>query len=320
MRNVYGWSLVAMSCLCAVGFAQQVREGNRNAPGNAPAAGEKGTRADAPGGDAIRGNEGGTQTGRAGTEAGQPGRTGRNPNAAVQPGTTGGTEAHAGMSHGTADQQIAACLYRGNRNQVEIAKFVMPKLASEDAKEFAAMMVKEHQPIAEKLMRAAGPLASASMVAPHTGTIAIRENANPARTAEAAGTRRTEGGATGANAAAHATSMHGMLNWNQVGKELADQCLASAKDELGRYQGADLDKAYIGCQIAAHMHMKDELTVFQKHVSSEMRPDLEKALQSTEEHLKLAREIMEKRKDQGSKGSDGRSETRSTKAGSTKAE
>jgi predicted outer membrane protein len=58
------------------------------------------------------------------------------------------------------DQQIAAVLYLGCRNHIEIAQFAQDKLTNEQAKEFAQKMVSDHSPGCEKLKELAGNLVS----------------------------------------------------------------------------------------------------------------------------------------------------------------
>jgi predicted outer membrane protein len=57
----------------------------------------------------------------------------------------------------TSDQQIAACLYYGCRNEVEISKFALDRLQSDEARQFAERMITEHQEACEKLAKFAGP-------------------------------------------------------------------------------------------------------------------------------------------------------------------
>ena len=49
----------------------------------------------------------------------------------------------ATAQQGTPDQQIAACLWAANRNEVEISKLAEQKAKSDSVKEFAAQMTKK---------------------------------------------------------------------------------------------------------------------------------------------------------------------------------
>jgi predicted outer membrane protein len=87
------------------------------------------------------------------------------------------------------------------------------------------------------------------------------------------------------------------FNWVTIHKELADQCLQTAKKELGEKEGNEFDKCYMGMQVAAHMKMVDELKVVKKYASSQFQQDLEQSLETAEHHLSEARKIMEEIKD-----------------------
>jgi predicted outer membrane protein len=285
MRSVYGWSLAVLMCVSGVASAQ-VRPGARPGAAAAPAAA---------------------------------------PAAATQ--------------QGTPDQQIAACLWAANRNEVEIAKLAEQKAKSDSVKDFAAQMIKDHTQNADKLARVAGNLVSATARA-GTGTREVRkpvlddaredkkegkeekkeskddegargksrDNAAPAaerrEAREEAREDRREGREEAREdrrvertTAAAAPAGRQPFNWVTIHREVADQCLQSAKKELGQKEGNEFDKCYIGMQVAAHMKMVDELKVLKNHASGQLQQDLEQSLETTEHHLSEAKKIMEEIKD-----------------------
>jgi predicted outer membrane protein len=247
---------------------------------------------------------------------------------------TAGTAAAGHAQQGTADQQIAAVLLGGNRNEVELAKLAQQRAKSDSVKEFASHMIKDHTQQVEKLSKMAGNLGAhstqggAATERRETRKVPAEEGREDARDdrregradaretrregaarderregrAEAREDRREERTTTTTTAAAGGQS----LNWVAVHQEIADQCLQSARKELTKYEGDDFDKAYIGLQIAQHMEMLDKLQVFRRHASQNMQGDLDEAIETVQGHLKHARQIMDEQKDQGSKGSSGR--------------
>jgi len=284
MRNVSGWFMVAVVCMVGIASAQVVpRPGTR--PAAAPAA-------------------------------------------------------PAAASQGTSDQQIAALLHGGNKNEAELAKFAEQRAKSESVKDFAAMMIKDHSQAADTYARWAGNLAggAARTEAREERREVRREPAEEPRRdeakrdeakrderrdeakrdepprpgakaeprreerREAREERRDEG--EGARPAARGGQQP--LNWVTIHKQFGEQCLKSAKEELGRYEGDDFDKAYMGQQIVAHMKTKDELTVLKNYASSQLQQEIESSLETVEGHLKEARKIMDEQKEQGSKGTSGR--------------
>jgi predicted outer membrane protein len=303
MRNLFGWSVVAVLVLGGVAGAQQPR------PGTQP----------------VRP---GTQPVRPGVPAaGQPG--------AVAPGAQN-------MASQNNDQQIAAVIAICNRHEVEIAKFALPKLKSDKAKELATMLIKDHSEAADKFGKLAGPAGAVSTGARREGGDVREEgrreegrreegrseegrreegrregdrsdakstDATPERAASAPnnpGTRVVAQNAPNTGVAAPGaprTAMRpvGGLNWVAIHQEVSDEGLAACKKELSKYEDNEFDKAFLGGQIAGHMKASAELKVFRRHVSSQLASEIDDALATTEDHLKQIKDLMEDKKDQGNK-------------------
>lgn len=85
----------------------------------------------------------------------------RNQRAGNQPDTnqyiqqTSGTTIE-GSSGQSVDNQFAACLVQANQGEVKLAKLAVERAESEDVKQFAEQMIKDHSALAEKLERIAG--------------------------------------------------------------------------------------------------------------------------------------------------------------------
>ena len=357
MRNFYGWSLVALACMTGVSLAQATRQDEKSTrPGAAPTAeGSRAGRAD----ETDRGAQSGRtrDTGRS-AEAGRASEAGRSAEAGR---ADTGRSAEAGRTGASSmsNQQIAALIHGGCRNEIEISKFALERLKSPEAKQFAEKMISEHQAGCEKVAQIAGSLAAHS--GDHGAADATRSDsrggASGTRGTTESGTRGVEGarregregaaregtedrpatpraGAEGredqprgtatvpgsttrpATARASADSdaadtahalagvrtagTAGSVDWVSIHKQMADQCLSSTRQELGRYQGDDFDKAYMGQQLVAHMKMADELKVLRNHATGELKQEIEKGLQMANAHLEEARRIMHKEKDEGS--------------------
>ena len=201
----------------------------------------------------------------------------------------------------SADQQIAALLYLCARNEVEISKFAEEKAGSEEVKNFAAMMVKDHSPGLEKLQKLAGPLASAH--APGTPAAGvkkeeIREETReirrepPAKEPAEPRRRVVEEERTVVEARPAGIA----FDWNNVHKQVADQCLASTKAELQKKSSAEFDQCFMGQQIMAHMKALDELKVLRNYAGAELRKDIDETTQMATHHLDEAKKIAESMK------------------------
>ena len=83
----------------------------------------------------------------------------------------------------------------------------------------------------------------------------------------------------------------GGLNWVSIHKQIADQCLASTKQEFATKEGPELDRCYIGGQIMGHMRALDEIKVLRAYASPELRAELDACSQHCAEHLKEAKAL-----------------------------
>ena len=121
MRNVFGWSIVLSGCLAGIALSQNAAQPDRD-------------RAQP-----------------------RPGGAVAQPQRGERPLLPGGAERGAAAS---ADQQIAACIYLGCHNHIQIAEFAQSKLTNPQAKQFAEKMVSDHNPGCEKIRELAGDLIS----------------------------------------------------------------------------------------------------------------------------------------------------------------
>lgn len=163
---------------------------------------------------------------------------------------------------GSADQQIAAVVSGCAENEIEISKMAQSKAQSQEVKQFAEQMVRDHSPGYQEMRQLAGSMA---------GGQGAGHAANP-------------------NAAGAAA---GGLDWVRVHHEVGRQCLASLKEELGSKEGKEFDHCYMGQQIAAHMKVVDELKVLRNYASQDLRQKLDHELETAKTHLEKAKQIEE---------------------------
>jgi predicted outer membrane protein len=231
--------------------------------------GQQLTQSQAVPGQAIPGQAGQAQ-------AVQPGRVGAGQ--PIQPGqpaqlrqqtqlTQAGHQGHSG----TADQQIAACVYGECHNEIEIAKLAESKAQNQEVRDFAQRMVRDHSPGCQEMQRLAGDL-----VADH------------GQTHSGAAANRSESASRGES---------GNLDWVSIKKQIGQQCLASTKQELSSKSSHEFDECFMGQQIAGHMKVIDELKVLRNYASSDLQQKLDKELQTAQQHLQLAKQIEQKLKD-----------------------
>jgi predicted outer membrane protein len=213
----------------------------------------------------------------------------------------------ADAGRGSADQQIAACLHGANRNEIELSRLAQEKASNEAVRDFAAMMVKDHSPVLQKLQTVAGNLVTAQPQETPAATERRRgegeERREPARRepavkpeseapAAAPGATRAPAGVAPEGRVVARVAGNG-LDWVAIHKQVADQCLASTKAEFQKKEGAEFDQCYMGHAIMAHQKVLDEIKVLRNYASAELRQDLDKSAQMATHHLEEAKKIAE---------------------------
>jgi predicted outer membrane protein len=258
MRRLFAGLVVMVAFSFGVAHAQQPQQPQRENPATQPgAAGQKqGTQAGVTGGQQTLNQPGQVQP----TQPGRPGQAGQPANSQNQVGQAG--QGGRQTQGGSADQEIAACVYGEAANEIEIAKLAESKAQNEEVRNFAQQMVKDHTSGRDEMKQKAGQLAAD----------------NSERRGEQAG---------------HG-SRGGQLDWVSIKKEIGQQCLASTKQELSSKQGPDFDKCFMGQQIGAHMKVVDELKVLRNYASPELAQKLDKELQMAQHHLQMAKQIEQK--------------------------
>jgi predicted outer membrane protein len=185
--------------------------------------------------------------------------------AARQPGQVGQT----GQA-GNLDQQIAACGILANQEEVALAQFAKERAESDQVKQFAEMMIEQHQQAIKKLEQAAPQVAA--------WNIELR-NANADQQAGAAAQPQADGQAGAQNPQF------------LLARQIHEECLALTKEALSEKQGAEFDKAYIAQQCFAHLGMKAAIKGSEPFASQQLKPVLQEGLQTTEKHLAEAKNL-----------------------------
>jgi predicted outer membrane protein len=210
----------------------------------------------------------------------------------------------------TDDQTLATCVIIDNQAGIAFAQFAQSKAQNNEVKEFAAMLVREHQEFASKLERFA-PGAARNSLSTERQTNATGTERQTTDRQTNPGVQPAGGAAlgqqpgrgiqqTGGTQPGSATS-GSSIDFVQLHREMTEQCLADAKKRLSEKQGDEFDACFIGLQIASHAAMESKLTVLQRHASGELAQVLKEGSQITEKHLNEAEKVMEKLADSSKK-------------------
>jgi putative membrane protein len=207
-----------------------------------------------------------------------------------------GDRANAPTASAT-DAQLAACLIVDNQNEIALSQLALQRAQSDEVKQFAQQMIKDHEQMLSNLQQVAGrsnqsaqaaqgrDQSQAAQLPPDAGQIAQQPGQGTL-----AQINRQGGNVTSFKLEA-STDNSGGLNLVSLKQELGAQCLQSQRRELEQKQGAEFDMCFIGSQVGAHMMVLDELQVFQNHASPEFRSKLTEAQQTVQKHLDHAKQI-----------------------------
>ncbi len=235
------------------------------------------------------------------------------------------------------DRHIADCLMLGNQEEINLGQFASERAQDPRVKEFAQMLIRDHQALNQKLQSfssqrqqaqgtiQAGPatVQTQTQQALPTGTPAdrrearqeLRQQGESARDAREAVRDAAQAGANiiaGADGTAgrrmEVTTGYrgesGSLNDQlyQIAREAKRNCEEMTKEELSKESGNKFDQAFVGSQIAAHIATLAQLKAAQGHVSPELQQVLADATQSVKQHKAHADQLMKDLNQNDSRG------------------
>jgi predicted outer membrane protein len=161
----------------------------------------------------------------------------------------------------TKDQIFAKCLAIANQEQVTMARFAEEKATTAEVKEFAATLGKAHENCLEQL-RGISPLGGTKSNA--STAIAKSEGSNSSN-----------------------------VDFLQLHQEISAQCVKDSEEYLGKKEGIEFDKCFVGMQIAKHAAMLSTLTVLQRHSTGKLQGLIKDGLQENTQHMEVAVKLME---------------------------
>jgi predicted outer membrane protein len=185
----------------------------------------------------------------------------------------GFARAAGGGQTARADQEIAAVKLAYCRNEIELAKLAAQKSKSNEVRQFATQLVKDGTAGCAKLEQRAANLGNA--------------------VSAGADVRVQPGGRTAVDVAVGGGARDA-LNWVAINQQMANECLRISKEELGKKDGDEFDKCFIGMTLAGQHQTIVADRVFLNYASSEFRGDLEECAKTANARLEEAKQIMEK--------------------------
>jgi predicted outer membrane protein len=194
-----------------------------------------------------------------------------------------------------ADRMIATMLAIANEEEVALGKLVDAKSQNSNVRAFAERMIKDHSGFLQTLKRFGGDPGFNEDGAPTTAASAGGRATQPGGPAAAPENPQQIQPATRANVQSEVqvgANRPGHLDVIALRRQVAEQCLASARKD---FAGRDLHQAeleYAGAQVAMHKNMLDVLKVLRPHASPDLQAAIDQATQVTQNHLGHARQLL----------------------------
>jgi predicted outer membrane protein len=251
----------AVSCLFAgLAVAQQLQQ----APGTQPRPGQR-DRADRP--------------------ATQPAQRGQQYTAEFRGTQTTGAPASQEIEH-----YLANCLLIKNKAEVELSQFAQQQAQNPEVKEFAQMLIKDHQQAIQKLQALAG-----AQGAPRTTQRPGTNGQSDAQATTPATERSRQALNQDADPSPTATRPAGQNNaLNQLlelDRQITQRSQEMVREELQAKSGPEFDMCFVGAQIGSHTHMLAALDVIGQRSQGELRQFVQEAQPVVQRHLDHAKQI-----------------------------
>jgi predicted outer membrane protein len=194
-----------------------------------------------------------------------------------------------------ADHMIATMLAIANEEEVALGKLVDSKSQNPNMRAFAERMIKDHSAFLQTLQRFGGEpgFNDEGVGATATGPEIHIGGPRPAPATQPAPGVAQPALRPGLQIDVQVgDNQPGHLDAVAIKRQIAEQCLASARQD---FSGANLHQAeleYVGAQIAMHKQMLDVLKVVRPHASADLQAAIDQATQVTQAHLEHARQLL----------------------------
>jgi predicted outer membrane protein len=228
---------------------------------------------------------------------GQPGQPGQRDRAATQPAQRGqqytaefrGTQTAGGQTSQEIEHYLANCLLIKNKAEVELGQFAQQQAQSPEVKEFAQMLIKDHQQAIQKLQ----PLAGAQGA---QGT-SQRPGARQYDTQQSTPAAQRQGQALNQDADQSLTSTQpgkqndALSQLTEIDRQISERCQELVREELQSKSGPEFDHCFVAAQIGSHTHMLAALDVLGQRSQGELRQFVQEAKPVVQRHLEHAKQL-----------------------------
>ena len=198
------------------------------------------------------------------------------------------------LGEGMLNQLAAEGMMQMSQSEIQLANFALQHTQNEEVRRFAQTLIKDHVDLNKQLERFASEEVRArwgsESRSPAGGAAAPGPNAQASQPgATTAAQPATAPGSQPASSNA-AGPMSGSLF--QIRQDISDQVVANIERELGRFQGSDFDRAFLGQQFWGHVVTIAAATAGEKHVSGELKQVVAQGAKTAEKNLEDCRKLI----------------------------
>ena len=199
-----------------------------------------------------------------------------------------------GQKEGKIDQMIADELLGMSTGEVQLANFVLQRTQNESVRQFAQMMIQDHNKLNTELEKFASPdlvksLGEAARQAGQPGQPGQLPQPGATATTQPGAVPTTPGAAQpGERNTTDVASGENVKICEDIGKQIG----SLVTRELGQYQGSDFDRAYAGQQFWGHVTFIGVAKGAENHVSADLKQVLNQGATTAEQHLEHCRRLI----------------------------
>lgn len=179
---------------------------------------------------------------------------------------------------------FAKCLLKGNKSEIEFAKFAAEQSENPQVKQFAEMLAKDHQKVVDRLEQVTASISS-------TAGARSTDPTSPTGTTRGANDQVGLPGAPATSPATGAAGTGPLMQVAAIEEKIKERCAQALREELQSKSGAEFDECYIGSQIAGHMHSLAALEVLSQESQGQLKQIADEAKPTVQKHLEHAKQI-----------------------------
>jgi putative membrane protein len=199
--------------------------------------------------------------------------------------------------HPEVEKYVAECLLEKNECEVEISQFALQRSQNPEVKQFAQMLISDHQAAIQKLQRLTNTPAGTNR---SQGVQQTSYEGQISTSQQPTGQQVTGQQPTGTTTVRAQTDRmragDGGGEIQQLAaleKRIGERAKQSLREKLEAKQGAEFDQCFVGSQIASHMHMLAGLEVLAESNAGELSQYAQESQPKVKSHLEAAEKLAE---------------------------